>query len=85
MDEPDRKEDPLGIKGLLGLGLDGADGHTRITKGENFILYGGSQKTHERMQQTALRFNEEIEKRGKRIEEINGHELEDIVDNLEDA
>ena len=29
---------------LLGLGLDGKDGHTRITTGENFKLVGGSAK-----------------------------------------
>ena len=31
---------------LLGLGLDGKDGHTRITTGENFKLVGGSEETH---------------------------------------
>lgn len=28
---------------LLGLGLDGKDGHRRITKGDNFCLVGGSE------------------------------------------
>src|SRR4051794_35199273 len=37
---------------LLGLGLDG-DGQVRITRGENFLLLGGSQTTHEEMQDTA--------------------------------
>jgi hypothetical protein len=39
---------------LLGLGLDGDDGHTRLTRGKNFVLYGGSDETHTSMQETAL-------------------------------
>ena len=80
-DEKD-KERPLGIKGLLGMGLDGQDGQTRISRGPNFLLYGGSKRTHERMQETALKFNEMVDERGKKIEEINHRELREIVDNI---
>ncbi len=45
---------------LLGLGLDCEDGHTRLTKGENFVLYGGSQDTHAAMQETAIKLNEKL-------------------------
>ena len=34
---------------MLGVGLDNQDGQKRITKGENFVLVGGSEETHERM------------------------------------
>src|SRR5690606_34554322 len=50
---------------LLGLGLDGKDEHVRITKGDNFRLVGGSKETHECMQEKAIKFNEELKKRGK--------------------
>jgi len=40
---------------LLGLGLDGKDGHTRITTGENFKLVGGSEETHGVMQEKAVK------------------------------
>ena len=49
---------------LLGLGLDCTDGEMRITKGPNFHLLGGSAPTHERMQATCMRFNEELARRG---------------------
>jgi hypothetical protein len=39
--------------GLIGLGLDNQDGHKRITQGEEFLLVGGSEETHERMQDGA--------------------------------
>jgi len=75
-------EKPLGIKGLLGLGLDGRDGHTRISRGPNFLLYGGSKDTHEKMQETALKFNECVRERGKPLHKINGKELQEIVERV---
>lgn len=32
---------------MLGIGLDNKDGHKRITKGDNFMLVGGSEETLE--------------------------------------
>jgi hypothetical protein len=34
--------------GLLGIGIDNKDEHTRITRGDNFYLHGGSEETHDR-------------------------------------
>ena len=75
---------PLNIQGLLGVGLDGRKGETYITRGENFYLYGGSKKTHERMQEIALRFNEKVDGRGKRLPEINARELGEISEEMRD-
>lgn len=70
------------VEGLLGVGLDGTDGHTRITKGEHFLLLGGSAETHERMQDLTIRINERLAKRGKRIPDATLRELRDLVDDL---
>jgi len=64
---------------LLGVGLDNKDGHQRITRGENFILLHGSRETHERMTEKAIKFNEQLKRRGKRLEEINREEFLDIA------
>jgi hypothetical protein len=64
---------------LLGLGLDNKDGHVRITRGPNFQLVGGSQPTHEQMQETAIKVNEELVKRGKRLADIGPQEFLDIL------
>ena len=64
---------------LLGLGLDNKDGHVRVTRGENFQLVGGSKDTHEQMQETAVKFNEELSKRGKQLGEITPNEFMDIA------
>ena len=46
---------------LLGLGFDNKDGHVRVTKGKNFRLYGGSEVTHDEMQEKAIKFNEQLD------------------------
>ena len=64
---------------MLGLGLDSKDGHTRITKGENFCLLGGSEETHERMTETAMKVNEKLQAKGKRLEDVSRVEFTDIL------
>ncbi|MBL9121997.1 MAG: hypothetical protein JNG90_00060 [Planctomycetaceae bacterium] len=64
---------------LLGLGLDNQDGHTRLTRGDNFVLYGGSQETHSAMQETVIKVNERLAKRGKRLEDVSPRELGDLL------
>ena len=63
---------------LLGLGFDSKDGHVRITKGENFRLVGGSEETHEMMQEKAVKFNEQLDKRRKTLDDINEKEFHEI-------
>ncbi|MCC5025163.1 MAG: hypothetical protein J6386_21330 [Candidatus Synoicihabitans palmerolidicus] len=70
---------PVPINGLLGIGLDNADGHKRITRGEKFALVRGSQETHERMTETALKTFEELKKRDKHIETVDRKELAEII------
>lgn len=64
---------------LFGVGLDSDDGHTRVTKGENFRLVGGSEETHERMTETAIKVNERLDAKGKVLEEVSKDEFTDIL------
>jgi hypothetical protein len=64
---------------LLGLGLDNDDGHTRITRGKNFTLLGGSEQTHAIMQETAVKVNEHIDRTGKRLEDVSIGEFREII------
>jgi hypothetical protein len=64
---------------MLGLAFDAQDGQTRITKGDNFVLYGGSQETHGVMQETAVKINEQLDQRGKRLEDVSLRELNGIA------
>jgi hypothetical protein len=64
---------------ILGIGLDNEDGHVRITRGENFHLLGGSEETHGTMQEKAVKFNEKLKARGRRLEEVSKEEFRDIA------
>ena len=66
-------------KVLLGLGFDCKDGHIRITRGKNFRLFGGSKETHDMMQEKVIKFNEQLDKRKKTLDEINEKEFRDIA------
>jgi len=67
---------------LLGLGLDCKDGHVRITKGKNFRLLGGSKETHEIMQEKAVKFNEQLDRRRKTLDEIDEREFYEIAKDI---
>jgi hypothetical protein len=67
------------VHGILGVGLDAADGQTRITRTEEMVLVGGSRETHDRMQETAIRFAEGLEKRGKTLPEASVREVLDLL------
>lgn len=64
---------------LLGLGFDCNDGRKRITVGDNFRLYGGSKMTHETMREKAIKFNEQLKRRAKTLEEISEKEVYEIA------
>lgn len=63
---------------ILGVGMD-SDGHKRITTGPNFALVGGSKDTHEEMTEKAIKINEKLTERGKRLEEVSREEFDDIA------
>lgn len=67
------------VLGFVGVGLDSEDEHKRITQSEHFYLVGGSEETHERMQDTAIYFNEQLEERGKRLQDTSSEEALDLL------
>lgn len=64
---------------LLGLGLDHADNHKRITKGEGFSLVGGSNETHERMTETVIKTVEDLQRKGRTIPTADPQEIADLL------
>ena len=70
---------------LIGVGLDHKDDHKRITKAERFVIAGGSQETHERMTETIIKTFETLDRKGKKLVEVEPNELKDIIkDNTPD-
>ena len=64
---------------ILGLGLDAEDEQVRVTRGKNFHLVGGSQETHETMQEKCIKLNEKLSSRGKELEDLEKQEFLDIA------
>ncbi len=64
---------------LLGLALDNDDGHRRLTTGEQFVLVGGSEATHDRMTETVVKTFEELKRRHKHLESVEPKELAEIL------
>ena len=64
---------------ILGMGFDHRDGHKRFTRGENFLLLGGSHDTHVEMQEKVIRLNEKIRKKKRDLDTIAAHELSEIA------
>lgn len=67
------------ITSLLGVGLDAKDDEMRLTRGPNFALVGGSQETHEVMRETVVKVNENLERRGKVLQETSRREFMDVL------
>jgi hypothetical protein len=72
--EPDRR-----LLGLLGLGFDARDGHRRVTRGEDFLLVGGSEGTHEKMQDVVLRMQDRLKRQGRAFGDLSHEEFEDLA------
>ena len=73
--QPSRSEST----GVIGNRFDGSDGHQRITRAEDVLLVGGSEETHDRMQETVIRVGEALERKGKRLRDASGAELADLI------
>ena len=82
MADRDKDEQGKELVGFLGVGLDNDEGHRRLTRSEHFLLVGGSAETHERMQDTAIRFGEALKRRGKTLGEAS---VEEAIDLLHEA
>jgi hypothetical protein len=66
---------------VLGIGLD-SDGHKRLTTGPNFALVGGTQETHDAMTEKAIKINEKLAARGKKLEDVTRDEFDDIAQSV---
>ncbi len=66
------------VVGFFGVGLDG-DGEHRITRTEHFLLVGGSENTHEHMQDAAVKFNEALNRHGQPLQQLPVKEVVELL------
>src|SRR5947207_4200114 len=68
---------------LIGLGLDNADDQNRLTRGDQSLIFGGSAETHAEMQETALRMEQELDRRGRRLADLDPAELAELATTID--
>ena len=71
------------VAALLGLAFDANDGHSRITRGPNFLLAGGSEETHGLLRETILRVNARLDERGLELADVSADELRDLLNDAQ--
>lgn len=67
---------------LLGLGFDGEDGHTRVSRVESSVVIGGSHSTHEQLSDSVLSFQDVLSRYGRRLEDLSPQEYYQIVSEI---
>jgi hypothetical protein len=65
---------------IIGIGLDNKDGHTRLTRAEQFTVAGGSEDTHERITETLVKTCENLEHRGRTLQDADVREIAELID-----
>jgi hypothetical protein len=68
---------------LLGLAFDAQDGHSRITRGPNFFLAGGSEETHGLMRETIIKVNERLDEQGLKLADVSAEQLRDLLNDVQ--
>jgi len=74
----DRRTHEDSFRFLMGVGFDD-DGHTRITKGDDFLLLGGSEDTHGSMQEHVERFEHALKKLGTDLQRASENEMREAA------
>ncbi|HMP72719.1 MAG TPA: hypothetical protein PKE55_05590 [Kiritimatiellia bacterium] len=64
---------------MIGLAVDGEDGHVRVTHGSNFSVLMGSEPTHEALQGICLQINDALKQQGRALEDLTPDEFAALV------
>jgi hypothetical protein len=64
---------------IVSMGGDDSERHTRLTTGDNFLIYGGSEQTHSIMQDKIAELCEIIKQRGLELTQMEPDEIKQVV------
>jgi hypothetical protein len=68
---------------LIGFGLDTGDDHQRLTRSDQTLIFGGSAETHAELRETALRMEQELDRRGRQLGDLNPLELAELATTID--
>ena len=75
--EPGIRRDAKGL--LVGVRFDEGDGHSRVSRGKDFVAVGGTKEAHEHLRETVAGISDEVKKRGRSMGEVRREELREIL------
>jgi hypothetical protein len=64
---------------LVGVRVDRGDGHSRVSKGKDFVAVGGTKEAHEHLRETVAEISDEVRRRGRSIGEVRREEFREIL------
>jgi signal-transduction protein with cAMP-binding, CBS, and nucleotidyltransferase domain len=70
---------------MIGLGLDSRDCQLRVTDGDNFAVYQGSEKSHRAMREICMQINHILAARGQALSQLSRDEFLKILAELPGA
>jgi hypothetical protein len=65
---------------LIGFTFDSGDDQQRLTRGDQTLIVGGSAETHAELLATALRMEQELDRRGLGLGDLDPLELAELAD-----
>ena len=68
---------------LIGFGLDNGDDQQRLTRGDQTLIFGGSAETHAELRETAFKMEQELNRRGQDLAELDPIELAELAAAIE--
>lgn len=64
---------------LVGVRLDKGDGHSRVSRGKDFVALGGTKEAHEHLRETVARISDEVKRRGRAMGDVRREEFREIL------
>ena len=64
---------------LIGFGLDNGDDQQRLTRGDQTLIFGGSAETHAELRETAFKVEQELNRRGQDLADLDPIELAELA------
>jgi hypothetical protein len=68
---------------FIGFGLDNGDDQQRLTRGDQTLIFGGSAETHAELRETALKMEQELDRLGRSLGDLDPAELADLATIIE--